>query len=92
MRLTGKLLFRHASSKAKANSRNAANLFRLHFDSMVTVQQGGLPGLPVAARPEFTPRFAQNPPSGELPAGNLGIKVDESDAPTGAFLPVRLEV
>jgi len=92
VRLTGKLLFRHASSKAKANSRNAANLFRLHFDSMVTAQQGHLPGPPFAARPEFAPWFTQNPPSGELPAGNLGIKVDESDARAGAFLRARLEV
>jgi len=27
-----------------------------------------------------------------LPAGELGIKVDESDSAASAFLPVRLEV
>jgi len=35
--LPGKLLFRHAPYKAKADSRDAANLFRLHSDLMVTV-------------------------------------------------------
>jgi hypothetical protein len=38
LRLTGKPLPRHPSSKAKANSRDAAYLFRLHSDLMVTVR------------------------------------------------------
>jgi hypothetical protein len=38
LRLTRKLLSRHLSSKAKANSSDAANFFRLHSDSMVTAR------------------------------------------------------
>jgi hypothetical protein len=37
LRLTSKLLSRHAPGKAKANSRDAPYLFRLHSDLMVTV-------------------------------------------------------
>jgi hypothetical protein len=50
LRLTGKLLSRHASGKANANSRDAAYFFRLHSDLMVTVRSrrfGVAPWLPL---------------------------------------------